>query len=114
MSECICSTGSKSGDYDHSDYCPIGKDQRIAELQTEVQEQARLLDMSATRELGFIASLSTMEADYNAERIRADALFDQLAELEHTLEKAIIWIQHDCPFTRDEIMETLLQESSDE
>ena len=35
---------------------------RIAELQTEVQEQARLLDMSATRELGFIASLSTMEA----------------------------------------------------
>ena len=35
MSECICSTGSKSGDYDHSDYCPIGKDQRIAELRSD-------------------------------------------------------------------------------
>jgi len=46
MSGCMCRAGGKDGDYQHSDYCPIEKDRRIKELETELAplEGRRVID----------------------------------------------------------------------
>jgi len=36
MSDCRCAVGDNDKGYGHSEYCPVWKDERIAELESEV------------------------------------------------------------------------------
>lgn len=67
--------------YNVFDELPPNVQQELQALDEIVYQQKQRIAELESRELGWVQSLSTMEADYHAERIRSDALFDQLTEL---------------------------------
>ena len=60
--------------------------------------------------------IAELEDDYKTQRDAKEQLVERIAELEVFLNRAVNWIQHDCPWDKEEIMQQLVftEESSNE
>ena len=82
MSDCRCAVGDNDKGYGHSEYCPVWKDERIAELESEVsalKESNECNKALASSRLGFL-NKATTTIDTLKESVRWIPVSERLPE----------------------------------